>query len=370
MSALSLAAPANPKVISLPISKKVTSKTDSVSVGSRAGSYIYTNITIGTPPQAFEVTLDTGSSDLWVPSVDGPSSVGNYNPKGSSTYKFLNNQFFAGYVGGSGSGNWVTDNVNVGSIGLKSFQFGAASVSESQPQGILGVSFIEIEASSDEYPNFPYAAQQQGYIDYVAYSLFFEEPRSGDGIFLLGGIDHAKYTGSINYYPVSDPLNGPQVNLDTISANGKEVTFDGPVILDSGSVAIAIPDPQFSDLGKALGFTNYSNSQGLYFVDCATKVKVDFNFEELSISADESSLVLPFSYFSGNLSDTECVFAAQNSAVYGGSGANLVLLGDPFLKNAYVVYDLQGKQIGLAKAAYTDQSDVQAITGPLYRSQQ
>lgn len=371
LSTLSFAAPTNPKVVSLPISKKIVPPADTHSAGvqSRAGSYLDVNITVGTPPQAFEVTLDTGSADLWVPlASDDADHSGYYNPNASSTYRYLNSDFDETYVGAIYQGDWITEEVDVAGVTLTNFQLAVASpvpASSAPVQGILGLSFWEQEGSPGTYPNFPYAAKEQGFIDYVAYSIFFDGSKSGDGTFLLGGIDHAKYNGNISYYNALNPSEGPELYFESITANGANVVFDQPAILDSGSISILIPEPQFSDIHNALGFTNYSESQGQYFADCDAKVSLEFNFEELTIHADESSLVLPFSYFSGNLSDTYCVLATQNSAVFGSSSENLFLLGDPFLKNTYTVYDLEDKEIGLAQAVFTDESDVQPITGLL-----
>lgn len=378
LSTLSLAAPTNPKVVSLPISKKIVPPADTHSLGikSQAGSYIYVNVTIGTPPQAFEISLDTGSADMWVPlATEGQQSTNSeyfYNPNISSTYHYLNSDFDNPYVGATFGGDWITEDVDIAGVSLTNFQLGmvsqaAADFSSSsvQLEGILGVSFREQEGSAETYPNFPYAAKEQGYIDYVAYSIFFEGAASGDGTFLLGGIDHEKYSGNISYYNALDPTGGPELFFESITAKGKDVVFDGPAVLDSGSVSILIPEPQFSDIHNALGLTNYSKANGQYFVDCDTKVSLEFHFEDLTIHADESSLVVPYSYFSGNLSDTYCVMATQKSGVFGNAYEGLFLLGDPFLKNSYTVYDLEDKEIGLAQAVYTDKSDVQPITGLL-----
>ncbi|RDW29769.1 hypothetical protein B0I72DRAFT_170938 [Yarrowia lipolytica] len=68
---------------------------------------------------------------------------------------------------------------------------------------------------------------------------------SGDGTFLLGSIDHAKYSGKISYDTAPYPSTGAVINLDTITVNGTDVSFDESALLDSGLIVIAISDPQF-----------------------------------------------------------------------------------------------------------------------------
>lgn len=81
--------------------------------GSDTMSY-YGNITIGTPPQQFSVQVDTGSSDLWVPSVVCSSTAckghASFNASLSSTYSEYGYPFQISY--GDGQVTGIQENVS------------------------------------------------------------------------------------------------------------------------------------------------------------------------------------------------------------------------------------------------------------------
>ncbi|MBN3277065.1 PEPA protein, partial [Polyodon spathula] len=68
----------------------------------------YGVISIGTPPQSFNVLFDTGSANLWVPSVYcssyAYSNHNKFNPSQSSTYQALNTALSITYGTGSMTG--------------------------------------------------------------------------------------------------------------------------------------------------------------------------------------------------------------------------------------------------------------------------
>jgi hypothetical protein len=60
-------------------------------------------IGVGTPPMSFEMILDTGSADIWFPSVPC-QSCGNHSlfqPQNSSTFSAVNETWSLQYMDGS-----------------------------------------------------------------------------------------------------------------------------------------------------------------------------------------------------------------------------------------------------------------------------
>ncbi|CDO78035.1 hypothetical protein BN946_scf184885.g1, partial [Trametes cinnabarina] len=166
------------------------------------------NIAIGTPGKSFLIDFDTGSADLWVPSVNCTSSYcsqkDKYNPATSSSGSHKSGSFSIQYGDGSTvSGPVYTDTVSVAGVTVKNQYFSpvntiSPSFGPQADDGILGLAFPAI-SNLGQSPWFN-TAKKQGAVKNGVFG--FKLAKSGSELY-LGGTDSSLYTGSIEYHAVT-----------------------------------------------------------------------------------------------------------------------------------------------------------------------
>jgi len=331
----------------------------------------FMNVTIGTPPQTLRLHVDTGSSDLWVnvansqlcqTSGDPCDVSGTYNANSSTSYQYINSDFNISYVDGSGSaGDYVSDDVSFGGVTLQNQQFGIGYTSSSQ-EGILGIGYPLNEVAvayngGQPYPNVPQSLVQGGHIGSNAYSLWLNDLDASTGSILFGGVNSAKYTGELQTLPVIQEQGYYAefiIALTAVGANGTTGSIathvNSPALLDSGSSLMYLPDSIAQDIFTAVG-ARYDSSQGAAFVDCAlanSDQTIDFTFSSPTIRVAMNELVIVAGY---QRNRPVCILGI------GPAGDSTPVLGDTFLRSAYVVYDLHNNEISLAQTNFNSTTD-------------
>merc|ERR1740130_563793 len=93
-----------------------------VVINNFQNAQFYGEVSVGTPAQKMNVIYDTGSSNLWVPSVkSGTHSIFDHTK--SSTYTSNGTEFKIMYGSGPVSGVFSQDSVNAGGIQLDGYNF-------------------------------------------------------------------------------------------------------------------------------------------------------------------------------------------------------------------------------------------------------
>ncbi|XP_043818958.1 cathepsin E [Dromiciops gliroides] len=233
-------------------------------------------ISIGSPPQNFTVIFDTGSSNLWVPSVYCASpackSHNQFHPSQSSTYVENGNSFSIQYGTGSLSGIIGMDQVSVEGITVANQQFGE-SVSEpgstfvnAEFDGILGLAYpsLAVGGVTPVFDNM----MAQNLVDVPMFSVYMtRNPDSTTGSELIfGGYDHTHFTGSLNWVPVTKQGYW-QIALDNIQVGGT-IAFCAEgcqAIVDTGTSLITGPPDKIKQLQNAIGAVL---TDGEYSMEC------------------------------------------------------------------------------------------------------
>nr|AAD33218.2 secreted aspartic protease 4 [Candida tropicalis] len=325
-------------------------------------------ITIGSNNQKQTVIIDTGSSDLWV--VDKNATCvrrfeqqvqdfckanGTYDPITSSSAKKLGTVFDISYGDKTNSsGNWYKDTIKIGGITITNQQF-ANVKSTSVAQGVMGIGFKTNEASNVTYDNVPITLKKQGIISKSAYSLYLNSSDSTTGEIIFGGVDNAKYTGKLIDLPVTSNRE-LRIYLNSLTIGVTNISASMDVLLDSGTTFSYLQQDVLQHVVDKFNGQLIHDALGnpLHLVDCDLPGNIDFEFSNSSkISVPSSEFAVKLYTINGELYP-KCQLSILTSS------ANI--LGNNFLRSAYIVYDLEDKKISLAQVKYTSKSNILPLT--------
>ena len=315
----------------------------------RSHALDFSEINIGSPPQTFKVVLDTGSSNLWVPSQSCSSIAcylhSTYDSSSSSTYKQNGSDFEIRYGSGSLSGFVSNDVMSIGDLKIKNQDFAEAT---NEPglafafgrfDGILGLGYDTISVNKIVPPF--YNMIDQKLLDDPVFAFYLGDSDEGSEA-VFGGVDKKHYKGKIEYIPLRRKAYW-EVDLDFI-AYGDEIAEleDTGVILDTGTSLNVIPSSLAELLNKEMGAKKGFNGQ--YTIECDKRDSLP----DITFSLAGSNYTLPATDYILEVSGS-CISTFQGMDIPAPTGP-LAILGDAFLRRYYSVYDLGRNAVGLARA--------------------
>lgn len=295
------------------------------------------------------MVLDTGSSNLWVPSTECGSIAcylhSKYDSSASSTYKSNGTSFEIRYGSGSLSGFVSQDTVTIGDITIKGQDFAEAT---SEPglafafgrfDGILGLGYDTISVNRIVPPF--YKMVEQKLIDEPVFAFYLADT-NGESEVVFGGVDKDKYTGKITTIPLRRKAYW-EVDFESISYGDDTADLENTgVILDTGTSLIALPSQLAEMLNARIGAKKSYNGQ--YTIDCSKRDDLeDINFN----LAGHDFPLSPYDYILEVSGSCISTFMGMDFPEPVGP---LAILGDAFLRRYYSIYDAGANTVGLATA--------------------
>uniref|UniRef100_A0A8C5TMU6 cathepsin E n=1 Tax=Malurus cyaneus samueli TaxID=2593467 RepID=A0A8C5TMU6_9PASS len=308
-------------------------------------------ISIGTPPQNFTVVFDTGSSNLGAFSLlRQQTDHSKFQPTQSSTYQVIGTPFSIQY------GTGTPSSLQVQGLAVSNQQF-AESISEpgkafldAEFDGILGLAYpsLAVDGVTPVFDNM----MAQNLVELPIFSVYMssygnpESPQGGE--LLFGGFDTSRFTGPLNWVPVTQQGYWQiQTKPCCSSSPSSSIQLAGTVIfcadgcqaiVDTGTSLITGPTKDIKLLQKLIGAVSVDGVVRCSNLDAMPELTFTINGLPYTLSAQE--------YADG---EAFCTSGFQGSDIPPPTGP-LWILGDVFIRQFYTVFDRGNNVVGLAPA--------------------
>lgn len=255
---------------------------------------------------------------------------------------------FLPYGSGTVLGFTSQDTARFGSITVPKQVFGEVTVEpgsvwvESPFDGLCGMGYPQLAMPPGVLPPFDNMMKDK-LVEHDMFSVFLSSKQGGDtSALILGGTDTKYYTGDIKFFKMNplQPLLGYWLLTgDDIQVGGKSIGTckSCGLVIDTGTSVLTGPPSQIGPMLKLIGNVSSDCSN----VDSLPTITYVIN--GTSFDLEPSFYVLTGTSSSGQ---QECQLGIQAL----NPGIPLWIVGDPFIRKFYTVFDRAQNAVGFATA--------------------
>jgi len=246
------------------------------------------------------------------------------------------------------SGFLSGDNVKVGEVVVEKQTF--AEITDTSGlglaykvgkfDGILGLAFQSI--SVDHITPVFQEMVAQGLVDQPVFAFYLSNEDGVDGELNFGGINTEHYTGDMSYVDLASETYWA-INMDGMAIKGTNVTTVTKAIVDSGTSLLAGPKDEVKAIAQLVGAHAFLHGEYLIkceAVDTAPDVDITLGGKVYTLTAKDYIIN----------SGATCLLGMVGMDIPAPMGP-LWILGDPWMRKFYTVFDFGQKRLGFAQAA-------------------
>jgi len=334
-------------------------KTYNEQLNNKHDTEYYGEISIGTPPQCFQVMFDTGSSMAWVPGTQcqtgGCKNHKKFDCEKSSTCKPTDGFVSLKYGTGQMEGRVDVDKFCFGCQDegmclekqnfLESIQEPGLTFASAKFDGLVGMGYDTLAPESLPTP-FSQLMKLSDKCPEPVFAFYLNSKNGETGSEItLCGTDSQHYTGELTYVPVTKKAYW-QFTVDSLMINNEKITKNFDAIADTGTSLIVGPTADVQRLHEAIG-VQLNPINGAPMVDCS---KLD-SLPTITFNIGGKPFALtPQQYINkmkpiATMDLTLCISGFTPLDTKKGPKW---ILGDLFIRQYYTVFDQGKDRIGFA----------------------